>query len=383
MDKHNSSTSVQRLSNDLAQTYTILDNKRFRCMSRDLMMLLVEKLGGSALKVYLALYDRAEFIRHQKSKPEPIYISYAALAKATCKSTSTIGRALNELKTKGFIKIFDQGKSNDVYLPTKILVGLPKRIASNILNTIPDRKDSNGTKDFSSIEKDTLCSSENYPELSQEQDDLLSEYNNRLDKFKADGFKVAEAGTKAMNSFSAEDQLKICSYNLPESQYSVLPASPKLVERKSKSEQQKDNNRKDLMLTKDSVVKADPLPEKNQSKKFVNKKYFSKDEIETIEKKIRYMKNSRLIAGDANYKSLSEVLAEIRFHISHSPLTFKHALNASCKLLREGLWQKPKKMVFFESCQREKQAQKHKEEELSDFRKAWGNEPFSAMLTTA
>jgi|SaaInlStandDraft_6_1057023.scaffolds.fasta_scaffold04518_3 hypothetical protein len=363
MDVINSSISANKpTSIEPIQTYTVLDNKRFRCMSRDLLVLLVEKLGGSALKVYLSLYDRAEFIRHQKKRALPIYVSYASLAKTVGKSAATVGRALLELRAKGFIKVFDQGRADDVYLPTKILVGLPQAVAQQMMKELPDRKNADAT--FVSIDPIDVDNPEDDSKEGKEAQ-LLKKYNAIYSQEKI-SLPPLKAASEAFKSFSAEEKKLIQELlAINESNLTTTVVS-KLRGAQTKSEQHKDNNRKELLLTK-----GDPSLENNLSlkkKKFVRNKYFSSQEVETLEKKIRYLKKTNLVSGEAKGKTLSQVLSEIRFHVSYSELPFKHALNACCKLLKDGRWQTPRKMVFFDSIKREKQAKINKKQELHDFK---------------
>ncbi len=114
--------------------YLALKQRAFRVFPREVLLKAIIDLSHSALKAYLVMYDLSELAYYKTKRSVNILVSYSHLAKKINKSISTAGRALHQLKQKGYIKIYQSPGCNGHYTANRIFVGFPKHQIKNILD---------------------------------------------------------------------------------------------------------------------------------------------------------------------------------------------------------------------------------------------------------
>jgi hypothetical protein len=374
---------------DVSDLDALESSTAFRKISRQMLLIMVQELSGSALKAYFILYDQSELIRYKTGKRCRIKISYDQLGKKILRSEATAGRVLKELKDKGYGIFVQQGKQGDNYFPNEILVGFPQHHVRRILAAEPNRK--NNTNKIRPVVNNL-----------DEQHTLLQQLNTKITSYRESGLKPYEASEKAFAEFTKNEQAMI--YKLqkqvskiahPEQALFFGSFPPKMAEGGLKNDVPLDNNREyNLLLTVGDEKRAQPdvvagknttsvnSVVKNKNISIVAASTLSEQEMQTIQRKIHWMKKSNKIQGEAQGRNLEDVIAEVVFHVryrSQRTPTFKHALRAAAKLLREGKWKTPKRLSRIQSINRENQAQRDKQQELMDFCAVWGTQITSSL----
>lgn len=374
---------MEAIKTCLPEDFKSLKLKTYRNFPRALLKAIIKELPDYAAVVYLTLYDLAELnFRY----PGTVVITHKALAEELGKSGSSVRRAIDTLRDLGYIEIKQQGQSEKNYLPNIIRVCCPKVLADKIQAEELDRK-LKGLSLQTSPLKPTIPLPEPL-DKAKEQECLISlyeQYQEAVKHFREAGNTPLIAFRRAYETFSKEEALGLQKYilELPNSLTNpfISPALSKMEGGCSKMNTIRSINNRDhdLLLTigantpvNNMGLEMRPLsPIVDFQKK--SSVIHLRDEMDKREviRKIKAMYRDHEIHADilnGYQNNISQLIVEIVFQIQfRDPKKFqtsKHALNACAKMLREGVWSTPKKMLQNETIAREKSHLQNKQQEL-------------------
>ena len=437
-----SANLVERRTASLCENeanYQALKKKAFRQFPKDMLINMAMELSLAGIRAFLVLYDLSETVSYKtKSRQrQKITMSYQRLAKKINKSSSTAGRALKELKDKGYAKIFQQGKKGDEFFPNEILVGFPQHHVDEILANTKDRAqaveivsfrdninqydneiDSKQTianhqlpsalpsiSDNTASSKNNTTEANHMPEENNEhesshaqsegmQDNILQRYHAKIDELKKQDMSIPRASREALSCFNKQEKQQI--FEAQNRQQINAHSDAKMTQGLPKNDVHLDNLRDhNLMLTKGSPqchldasnTKQDIIsfPEVNNKKILTQKSdsnglnqqhALTAEEITKLEKKMHWLNKNNKIKGDAATRPIQALISEVVFHVkyrSDKTRSFNEALKGAQTILERGTWQTPKRLCHIHALRRERIAREAKARELADLRATYGD----------
>jgi len=370
----------------LTEEFKSLKQKAFRNIPRALLLELVRELPDYAFVVYFVLYDLSELnVRH----PGTVMISHRALSLKIAKSESSVRRAIDTLKKMGYISFKEKREPGKNYLPNIIQVGCPEAIFRKIQATEPDRKinvsfPKSAMKVFTSNSAPCKKTIE-----STEITFLYERYQEHLKHLKETGISPFVASQRAFENFSNEEAIHLQQHILelcrhPNQNFSA-PQFPKMAEGCSKMNTIRSINNRDhnLQLTIEELLPVDNPQKFVEPNSFVvSKRHFGRSNAEivhllnpeqrtTIVKKLKWMRKQAdgiHPLTQEKYPDIDVLIKETAFHIMHrnreKTQDFMHALRSAAKMIRDGTWSTPKRLVQMQITQREEDAKKLKQTEI-------------------
>lgn len=396
--------------------FDALKKRAYRNIPRALLTAVIKQLPDYAGIVYLTLYDFAECnLRY----PGTVMISYISLSKHLDKSVRSIGRALQKLKNEGFIEIQDKENSPYIIniirvgcpssLAEQIIHEEPERknvfslFSRAKVSTLPTQS-SVVSKEAEQTETEAAALTTYHQPEPQHQanvalsdlpsvtpnaeptdfsvepihniEQLYQQYQQNIKKLRIEGLSPLNAARKAFHGFSNEQIIAIQQYILnqthPQQLFST-PPSPKmsLPIDKNVHHIRINNNRAKhcLLLTKENPTSVDKLSANTSTgpNAVVNIKNEPsvnsyQNEALCITKKVRALYKYQEIhpALKLRYPNSAVLIQEVRVHVLYrdfdKTLDFKHALNAAAKMIRQGTWSTPRKILYWQSLRREREA---------------------------
>ena len=402
--------------------YQALKRKAFRQFPKDMLINMVMELSLAGIRAFLVLYDLSETVSYKtKNKQrQKITMSYQRLAKKINKSSSTAGRALKELKDKGYAKIFQQGKKGDEFFPNEILVGFPQHHVDEILANTKDRAQAveivsfrdnlnqydnevdaaaavsskNNTTEANHMPEENNEHESNHAQSEGMQDNILQKYYAKIDELKKQDMSMPRASREALSCFNKQEKQQI--FEAQNRQQINAHGDAKMTQGLPKNDVHIDNSRDhNLMLTKGSPpchldasnTKQDivSFPEVNNKKILTQKSdsnglnqphVLTAEEITKLEKKMHWLNKNNKIKGDAATRPIQALISEVVFHVkyrSDKTRSFNQALKGAQTILERGTWQTPKRLCHIQALRRERIAKEAKARELADLRATYGD----------
>ena len=371
------------------EDFKSLKLKPYRNFPRALLKAAIKELPDYATVVYLTLYDLAELnIRY----PGTVVITHQALSQELDKSESSVRRAIETLKNLGFIELLQRNQQQNRWLPNIIRVCCPETLIHKIEAAEPNRKSTEALHRVPVL-KPVVKTTEplNQTETPKPLVTLYRDYQKNVKRLVETGSSPLLASKQAYQSFSKEEATSLQQFilGLPtkSKESSVSPPLPKMKEGCSKMNTIRSINNRDHdpLLTieaQDPVDKLDtssniPTAKENPVVDFeksaaVVHLLSEQDKTEAI-RKIKAMARYHEIHSTIRLRygnNLSRLISEVIFHIQHRDgqvfQSSKHALNACAKMLREGVWSTPKRLLQQTSLQLEQYSLRVKQQEQTD-----------------
>ena len=369
-----------------AEEFESLKQKAFRNIPIPLLRVVISKMPDYASVVYLALYDLSQL---NSRYPGTVIISHQNLSLMMEKSVSSVRRAINKLRELGYISFKQKREPEKNYLPNIIQVGCPEILFQKIQAEEPDRKKNTFTLASSLQAFPTRVSTFKAPSEPILIINLYERYKASLKRLRETGISLMAASQQAYQDFSKEEITHLQQYILESSRFPSQDFSSssvaKMTEGCSKMNTIRSINNRDhnLQLTIEAPLPVDNLQKSAEPNSFVmSKRHFGESKAEivqflnpeqrsTIVKKLKWMRKQTdgihpLI--QEKYPNIEVLIKETAFHIMHrnkeKTQDFIHSLRSAAKMIRNGTWSTPKRLVQMQITQREEDATRLKQAEI-------------------
>ena len=316
-----------------------LDNKPFHKYTRGYLEIINRNLSSAEFRIYTYLKEQS--LRNYKEGGIVIQSAYE-IGKGVDRSPRTAEKHLSSLRAKGYIDLHKSKSDKSIYRRNCIRLTCPQTILKEILSASPNIV--KFPKEESTV---YLCPSK----TSEYPDDCGNHsFNNRnIDK---SNIKTNIRETSPLCDLEPVDETLKYPLEYPLQNESVEQNVPRGTFLGESEAQNFKGVEFDRFKTEAEVAR-----------------FITKAERKQIVTKVKAMKRDGEIHPkvQANYQDIMVLVQHIIIHCVYRNVlrykSFKHALNAAAKGLRNGTWTTPKRVLAAETAERERLANEAKEQE--------------------